>query len=522
MKKLLLFLLLISNITFSQERLTLFKGIHVPNAKEQKALKGLKSHHDLLDIDSLKLAHVLKDEPKSIQFSLNKFNVKLERVESPKVNILTSDGKKYKIPKTVHYRGKDADFTFSEKELVGLITDSTGNYNIGKLDSSDAYVLAESGEFAVSGFECGTTSLPQYQLAQLTSSKCIARYIEADYDLFVAFHYSVADLVVYMQGVSNQTQTLYFNDGFNVYTKTIYVNTSPDKYTGTSTSSYLNQFGSYSPYIVDSIQKKTNSRAYGDVATLWGLYGGGGIAWTATLNSSNPSARMSYGAISTTYFPIPNYSWTVDCDAHELGHIVGSPHTHQYVWSGTNSQIDGCGTGCTNLPPLGGTIMSYCNWCSCGIKFSLGFGEQPSMLMHYYVDHSDKLGYCTIDTPIVVNPPTYTVTTPPTFTVTPPSNICKIDSIRTSKTSLASFTTNFQLVSGAVILKFYWGSSDSLGSGTGKNALKSVTASPFTASLSGNKYYKIWFAAYRDSQGTQLICTSEKVLIKTGTGLLYK
>ena len=90
---------------------------------------------------------------------------------------------------------------------------------------------------------------------------------------------------------------------------------------------------------------------------------------------------------------IPTYSWTVEVITHELGHLMGSPHTHACVWNGNNTAIDNCassaqgssaqGYSCRTtpltIPTEGGTIMSYCHLVSgVGINLSNGFGIQPA------------------------------------------------------------------------------------------------------------------------------------------------
>jgi hypothetical protein len=69
---------------------------------------------------------------------------------------------------------------------------------------------------------------------------------------------------------------------------------------------------------------------------------------------------------------------------HEMGHLMGSRHTHACVWNGNNTAIDGCsgategGCALPGIPASGGTIMSYCHQQSVGINFNLGFGPQPA------------------------------------------------------------------------------------------------------------------------------------------------
>ena len=87
----------------------------------------------------------------------------------------------------------------------------------------------------------------------------------------------------------------------------------------------------------------------GGVAWLPGLCGDYGYGLSANLNGSFP-------------YPVENNSsqnWDLMVFAHELGHNVGCPHTHDIG-------VDNCAGGdCTVTP--NGTIMSYCHLCSGGL-----------------------------------------------------------------------------------------------------------------------------------------------------------
>lgn len=104
-----------------------------------------------------------------------------------------------------------------------------------------------------------------------------------------------------------------------------------------------------------------------------------------------------------SYNNFPNYSWTTTVVTHELGHNIGSKHTHWCGWPG--GAIDNCedteGDCAPGPPPTnGGTIMSYCHLKSYGINFSKGFGPLPGNLIREKVSQAGCLGPCCVITDI--------------------------------------------------------------------------------------------------------------------------
>lgn len=95
--------------------------------------------------------------------------------------------------------------------------------------------------------------------------------------------------------------------------------------------------------------------------------GGGGLAWVGVL-CSGFGYNVS-GVDGRVNFPAPGYQWDVDVTSHELGHNIGSSHTHNCGW---NPPIDSCWNaegGCyQGTRTRRGTIMSYCHLQSLGTE----------------------------------------------------------------------------------------------------------------------------------------------------------
>ena len=99
--------------------------------------------------------------------------------------------------------------------------------------------------------------------------------------------------------------------------------------------------------------RDTRNAINGDLAHLLDTPITGGVAYINSLCQTN---RYAYSGPSISYNTLPTYSWAVNVVAHEMGHSVGSPHTHACFWNGNDSAIDSCGPnngyseGCDNGP----------------------------------------------------------------------------------------------------------------------------------------------------------------------------
>ena len=143
----------------------------------------------------------------------------------------------------------------------------------------------------------------------------------------------------------------------------------------------------------------------------------GGVAYINGLCNGN-SAGVS-GALNLS-FPFPlqdnrSNNWDPIVVAHEIGHNVGSGHTHEAYFP----LIDGCGNGDCSAS-FGGTIMSYCHLCPGGVaNIALTFHPTVRSRILSYVA-SRGCDYSRPVSALASNPVGQTITLgePVTFSVT--------------------------------------------------------------------------------------------------------
>ena len=207
-----------------------------------------------------------------------------------------------------------------------------------------------------------------------------------------------------MTSVFNNVDTLFDNDGITVALKSLFIWTEQDPYEGigTSSSAYLFKFNEVRP-VFD-----------GDVGQLVGIDAGGLGGVAVTIDGLCSNSNFSYSDVNFNYAIVPTYSWTILVVTHELGHLLGSPHTHACIWNGNNTAIDNCGPSsigpgsegysCLEDPAVipysaKGTIMSYCHLVNgVGTSFVNGFGPQPSARILNTVNNSNCLSTDCINT----------------------------------------------------------------------------------------------------------------------------
>lgn len=283
-----------------------------------------------------------------------------------------------------------------------LIASKNGNIEVNHL-GDDIYAVYDSKD---------QLSVPQYECAHQDSdriaargdsegsgrsvgSDCVEVYLEIDHQAYIDNGSSAATAEAWALSLMNDVATIYSTINIPVVISGSMIWTSTDPYAGASNLlTVQNAF-------VDGIQDNYTGRVAQLMSTrdLGGglAYGLGGICGTYP---DFPGPYVIATTLETNAASYPNYSFSVNVLAHELGHIFGARHTHACVWGADGDiQIDDCGNvyaadngdtpeggQCfdpTNpvLPGSGGTIMSFCNLAGGGIDLANGFGAEVGDLI---------------------------------------------------------------------------------------------------------------------------------------------
>lgn len=410
----------------SVDTYSLFTKANVTSVK--KSVQSAVDKATFLILDFQSVQNLKTEAPSSLELMLP-FNQDTLTLELIKVNVLTEDftvitntsnGQSVDYAPGLYYQGilkgdnqSIVAISIFEQEVMGMISTSVeGNLILGKLDeggNTDRYILYDDRNLKNKpNLNCSTETPENYgdYINQVLNgsaqqknnmNNCIRIFIESDYALYLN-RGSIAETINYLSGMLNEVKALYTTESINITLSQVYVWDTQDSYSHLG-SMARNQF------------KNARPSFNADLALLAAVGPGGlsGIAPIATLCTDD---NYAYANIQTNAEATSGTVWVV---THELGHSIGSPHTHECAWNGNNTPIDGCGPqvegiGCSincilacfaPIPPLG-TIMSYCFLPpNPGIDFSgRPFGNQPGNLIQAQVNLAGCLSSLCFSPPI--------------------------------------------------------------------------------------------------------------------------
>jgi len=342
----------------------------------------------LLDLKTTELDYVYKEQPKDVLMIIPVIEGKyIELALTRSDDIVAGDY----TSKCAHYKGvvagasgSMAAITFTPNKISVMIGDAYGNYLLNKtLDFEGSYVLYNDKKLNKrEGLSCGLEDGDFGGLAKplnpnnvqsqerISGDRCVNVYFECDYSTFKRYNSSVNDVIFKIEATFNQVKQIYQEEEIELQIADIKVFTEPDPEEDEVNSGKL----------LDLKAKRLRNNFEGNIAHIVTAknIGDGGLA--------DPNGIHSISAIGflSEESPFEDYSRDVYLVAHEIGHNLGSAHTHACVWGNNgNEALDNCWTteGSCNPGPTpnnGGTIMSYCMTITdIGVNFANGFGQQP-------------------------------------------------------------------------------------------------------------------------------------------------
>ncbi|MGB0167182.1 MAG: M12 family metallo-peptidase, partial [Luteibaculum sp.] len=413
--KTLIFIFCLGSFAAWSQKSATLNGTPIQLFEKAQGVWDIKSQSSTLEPEFLNLnpeafQQMISDQSESLQIKLP-INGRVETLTLKQnfpieegAKLVTATGESYPIP-GIFYTGKilgEKDSRVSvaifDNVFQALISRSQELLSISPVDKSTyAIVHEEKAENPLEEFcHSNTSNLAPIKLNQQAenfknSDNCVNVYFELRNQV-VQNKGGVEEASNYLTAVFNEVSALFNQENIKVKISEIFVWNIPDPYLGVSSTTNLNQFQVLRPTF------------NGDVAHLVDFTtSNGGIAYVDVLCGSLPYA---YSGAQPSYEFFPTYSWTVEVITHEIGHNLGSPHTHDCSWPG--GAIDNCVPPSGNCdagetPVNGGTIMSYCHLTNFGINFNQGFGPLPGDLIRDRVYNASCLSSCDIGCPIPQN-----------------------------------------------------------------------------------------------------------------------
>lgn len=383
--------------------------------KEMQIVKFVSSeiHQSDNNLNGLKKGTILslsKDAIESLLLNRNKFiqihlpvdyqsemtlTLKRNEIFTNEFMLKTSSDPNNTITYTpgVHYKGivegeaaSVVALSVFKDQVMGMISIDHGNFVIGRMnnDPENRHIVYNNKDLDMPfEFECGTRDdglgytkeMLETKLTSRDANDCVRLHIVINNDIVVDKG-GVVPATDFITGLYNQSFTIFANESINMMINEIFAWTTPSPYHSGSNQQKLAAF------------QANTSFFNGDLHQLLGYSNDGVAASTSGICNVDPDKSKCYSGIHSF---ATNQSLIFIC--HELGHLLGSRHTHACVWNGNNTAIDGCVTvegNCAQPPPAPdwtGTLMSY---CFPAFDPYDGFGPQPGAVIRNTVNASSN------------------------------------------------------------------------------------------------------------------------------------
>jgi len=228
--------------------------------------------------------------------------------------------------------------------------------------------------------------------------------IETDYAMYL-HQQNYQNVYNYVSATLNEAAIIFANEDISIQLSEIVAWNTADNYDENFTSTTLQQFGSRrkNDFNGDLVHLLTSEKR-----DIGGLANVNVLGTCYTFYPDQDFNRGPYGLSVVDYWPCAFglFHYDVWTFAHEIGHNLGSRHTHANKWVANNGEMDQpfdnayntqtgfycddsrSNTTCsdieisnTGLVETGGTIMSYFVANSIGVSLYRGFGDQPGDLI---------------------------------------------------------------------------------------------------------------------------------------------
>jgi hypothetical protein len=381
------------NQSFSKTTTTLF-SLHKHQNELQESNNFVKDAV-FLQLDKTTLTSIISEKNQILDITIplndDKYiNMNLKRIDiySPTAQCMVSKGnekKKFDFRNRIlTYKGTvDNDpqaivsLTFSENSVMGMILKKNENYVIGKYGNDDksSYVLYQNEK--VLDFPpliCGTSDKVSDKLQNIIydafrkymtkddsmlglDTMTVELAFDSDYRNYTHFKKDTLQIFSYFTALTAVGSLIYERD-VKTRLQLNYVNVwaSEDPPYPYKDQDYMGDMQKYWEANMTNVKRDVTmfltvrDTAFGGVA-----YSAGGLC--EGINS------YAICGMNGNFAEFPAYSYDEYVLSHELGHVVGSMHTHNCSWP--LGPIDSCsspevGTCSNNYVQTLGTIMSYC------------------------------------------------------------------------------------------------------------------------------------------------------------------